>query len=149
MLGQWFFTGRAPVAPGTVGSLGTLPLFWLCRPLPTLAYWLVTGVIVLGGIAIGTRCATLLNDDDPPSVVIDEVAGVMIALGWVAQGPLWQWLLAWILFRILDIKKPWFIHDVQNLSPPGLGIMADDVLAGLLAGATTLSLAMLGQHLGL
>ena len=135
ILGQWFFTGRSPVAPGTVGSLGTLPLFLLCRPLPTWAYWSLTGAIAVGGVAIGSRCAALLQDEDPPSVVIDEVAGVMIALGFVAQGSVWQWLVAWILFRILDITKPWFIHDAQNLRPSGLGIMADDVLAGVFAGA--------------
>lgn len=149
ILGQWFFTGRSPVAPGTAGSLGTLPLFWLCRSLPNWAYWGVTAALTLGGIAISTRCAVLLNDEDPPSVVIDEVAGVMIALGWVADGPLWQGLVAWVLFRILDIAKPWFIHDAQELRPSGLGIMADDVLAGLIAGASAASLPPLAQHLGL
>ncbi len=148
LLGQWFFTGRSPVAPGTMGSLGTLPLFLLCRYLPGWVYWLVTAAIAVGGIAIGTRCAQLLQDDDPPSVVIDEVAGVMIALGWVAHAPMWQWLAAWILFRFLDIAKPWIIHDAQNLSPPGLGIMADDVLAGLVAGAGAAALPLVAQHLG-
>jgi phosphatidylglycerophosphatase A len=147
LLGQWFFTGRSPVAPGTAGSLGTLPLFFLCRSLPGWAYWLVTAAIALGGIAIGSRCAELLQDEDPPSVVIDEVAGVMIALGWVAHAQPWQWLVAWSLFRLLDITKPWLIHDAQDLSPPGLGIMADDILAGLVAGVSAVGLPFVARYM--
>lgn len=135
LIGQWFGAGRSKLAPGTVGSVAALPLFFLFRSTPGWAYWSATTIVSLGGIAVSQRCAELLSDDDPQSVVIDEVAGVMIALGVVAAGPLWQLALAWVLFRLLDIFKPGIIERVQFLSPKGLGIMADDLLAGMAAGA--------------
>lgn len=138
LLGQWFFTGLSPKAPGTVGSAGAIPLFFLVRDASGLVYWGLTLVVSLGGIFVSERCAKLLDDDDPQSVVIDEVAGVMIAMGFVAHGPLWVLALAWILFRVLDITKPWLIDKAQYLPPAGLGIMADDLLAGLVAGAISL-----------
>jgi phosphatidylglycerophosphatase A len=134
LLGQWFYSGRAKHAPGTIGSLATVPLFLLARQVPVAAYWALTVGLTLGGVVVSERCARILEDKDPSSVVIDEVAGVMIALGCVSGEKYWYWALAWTLFRILDIRKPWLIDTVQNLKPTGLGIMADDVLAGLFAG---------------
>jgi phosphatidylglycerophosphatase A len=75
------------------------------------------------------------QDDDPSSVVIDEVAGVLIALGIAAPAGLTAQLAAFVAFRAFDIVKPGVIDDVQSWKPAGLGIMADDVLAGLSAGA--------------
>ena len=134
LIGQWFYTGRARYAPGTVGSLGAIPLFLLARDGSKLSYWTLTLVVSLLGIYVSDRCALILEDKDPSSVVIDEVAGVLIALGCVAHGPNWLLGVAWILFRLLDITKPWLIDRAQYLKPAGLGIMADDLLAGLCAG---------------
>jgi len=134
LIGQWFGTGLSPVAPGTVGSLGALPLFFLLRELPLVAYWATTALVTLLGVWAAERCAKLLGDEDPGSVVIDEVAGVLIALGCVQHQALWLLAGAWLAFRVLDIVKPWLIDRVQSLRPPGVGIMADDVLAGLGAG---------------
>ncbi len=143
VLGQWFFTGRSPIAPGTVGSLFTIPLFLVARTWSDLAYWGLTGIVSLGGTFISDRCATLLGEKDPSSVVIDEVAGVLIAMGCVMHASAWFWALAWSLFRLLDIAKPWLIDRVQYLEPKGLGIMADDLLAGLCAGGIALACAQL------
>ncbi len=134
LLGQWFGTGLSPLAPGTLGSLGAVPLFWLLRPSPLL-YWMVTLLICVLGTLVADRCAALLQDEDPSSVVIDEVAGVMIALGPVANAPWFIGVFSWLLFRLLDIAKPGWIDRLQRLRPPGVGIMADDCLAGVLAGA--------------
>jgi phosphatidylglycerophosphatase A len=113
------------------------------RPLPVWIYWGITFAISVWVISISGRCAKILKQEDPPSVVIDEVAGVLIALGLVVQGPLWAWALAWVLFRVFDITKPWLIDRAQYLEPEGLGIMADDLLAGLVAGAITLGVVTL------
>ena len=86
------------------------------------------------------RCAEILNDKDPSSVVIDEVAGVMIAMGCVSHSPLWVIALSWGIFRLLDIFKPWLIDRAQYLKPSGLGIMADDLLAGAVAGGLAWSI---------
>ncbi len=135
LLGQWFFSGRAPKAPGTVGSLATLPLFFLLKAQSPGVYFSVTVFLCLAGVLISQKCSEILADKDPPSVVIDEVAGVLLAMGPVAGGPWWSWLLAFGLFRLLDITKPSIIDKAQYWSPAGVGIMADDVLAGLCAGA--------------
>lgn len=135
LLGQWFGSGLSPWGPGTVGSLFALPLFWWMHSLPPVSYWSATLLVCLLGIFVSQRCATLLGEDDPSSVVIDEVAGVLLALGCVSSGPLWCLALTWIAFRFFDIKKPGLIDRAQHWSPKGWGIMADDILAGLLAGA--------------
>jgi phosphatidylglycerophosphatase A len=140
LLGQWFGTGLSPKAPGTVGSLGTLPLFFLLKDVPWPAYWAVTLVVSGGGIIVSERCAKLLGEKDPSSVVIDEVAGVMIALGIVRHAPLWVLGVAWLLFRLLDITKPGLIDKAQHWPPYGVGIMADDILAGIVAGVLSLGI---------
>jgi phosphatidylglycerophosphatase A len=141
LIGQWFGTGLSPVAPGTVGSLGAVPLFLLLRELPLAAYWSATAALTLLGVWAAERCAKLLGDDDPGSVVIDEVVGVLIALGLVRHEGMWNVADAWVLFRVLDIVKPWLIDKAQRLRPAGVGIMADDVLAGLVAGALAAAIA--------
>ena len=135
LVGQWFGTGLSPVGPGTVGSLGALPLFWLMRDLNVFFYWGLTVLISCLGILVSQRCSEVLGEKDPSSVVIDEVAGVLIALGLVQQGPLWLLGLAWILFRVFDITKPGLIDRAQYWPPAGLGIMVDDLIAGSVAGA--------------
>jgi phosphatidylglycerophosphatase A len=135
LLGQWFWTGRAPVAPGTFGSAGAVPLAWGLLDCSPATYWGSTLLICLAGFPISQNCAEILGDDDPSSVVIDGVAGVLIAFGFVRGAPLWALGLAWILFRLFDITKPSWIDKAQYLKPTGVGIMADDILAGIVAGA--------------
>ncbi|HSC87990.1 MAG TPA: phosphatidylglycerophosphatase A, partial [Polyangiaceae bacterium] len=142
LLAQWFGSGLSPKAPGTVGSLATIPLYWLLRDAPLPLYLGAVAVSIALGIWASGRAAALLGDDDPQSVVIDEVAGVLIALGFVRG--FWPLeLMAWLLFRAFDITKPGPIDRVQYLTPAGVGIMADDVLAGLLAGIVALGLGYL------
>ena len=74
-----------------------------------------------------------MDDQDPSEIVIDEAAGMGISL-FLLPHSLGLYLLAFILFRIFDVLKPSFIHQVQNL-PGGWGIMLDDVLAGLITFA--------------
>lgn len=135
LLGQWFWTGRAPKAPGTVGSVGAIPLVWALSPTSDLVYWGVTLLVCLLGFPISQRCSEILKEKDPSSVVIDEVAGVLLALGMVRGAPLFVMALAWFLFRVFDITKPSLIDRAQYLPPNGVGIMADDILAGIVAGA--------------
>jgi phosphatidylglycerophosphatase A len=132
----WFGCGRSPVAPGTVGSIGALPLHFVLRRLsPGLHLTAVLAVAALGIWAAG-ELSKELGDDDPECVVVDEVAGTLIALGMVAGRGLGAQALAFSLFRALDIIKPGIIDRAQHAEPAGLGIMADDLLAGLGAGLT-------------
>ncbi len=134
LLGQWFGCGLSPRAPGTIGSLGALPLFWVLSQQSLSVYWGTTILLSLGGFWVSERCSVLLQEKDPQRVVLDEVAGVLIALGFVLSSSFPILLLAWGLFRLFDITKPGLIDKVQHLKPNGVGIMADDLLAGLVAG---------------
>jgi len=134
-LAHWFGCGLLPRMPGTFGSLGAVPLHLLLATQPALVHaGLVLGVSLLG-IWVAERASRALSDDDPQEVVIDEVAGTLIALGLVRELGWGALLLAVFLFRVLDITKPPPISHLERLRPPGLGIMSDDLLAGLVAGA--------------
>ncbi len=135
VIATWFGLGYSKFAPGTMGALGTLPLFYALRPWGAITLFATAVALTVAGVFCSHRVALELADDDPSLVVIDEVAGVLLALAFVADEPLWLHALAFLLFRLLDIFKPGPIATLERLHPKGLGIMADDVAAGLLAGA--------------
>ena len=134
VLATWFGCGRAPIAPGTVGSLGALPLHLLLRSLGPLPYWTGTALIAGLGIWASQRVCNSSGEKDPQWVVIDEVAGTLIAMGLVRRRSLAVRLAALLIFRVLDVAKPGPIDRAQYLKPEGVGVMADDLLAGLAAG---------------
>src|SRR5262245_30126716 len=128
VLATWFGCGLSKVAPGTVGSIGALPLhFALCR-LPPLAHAGVVLALAVAGTWAAGRVAATLGEKDPQRVVIDEVAGVLIALGAVREAGLVFAALGFAVFRLLDITKPGPIARAERLPPVGFGIMADDLL---------------------
>ena len=134
-IATWFGCGLSPKAPGTVGSLGTVPLHYaLCSAGP-VAYIVATAALTLLGTWAAQRYAESAGDKDPQAVVIDEVVGTLLAMGLAHSAGLPAEILGFVLFRVFDITKPGLIDRVQYLKPAGVGIMADDVLAGLLAGA--------------
>jgi phosphatidylglycerophosphatase A len=124
-------SGYSPVAPGTAGSLVGLLLFW---PLAALSLPVAAGVgIVLFGVGwwASDRVARLLGIEDPGVVVVDEVFGMFITLIGLPLSP-WVVVLGFLLFRGLDIVKPYPAAAMEHL-PGGLGIMADDLVAGVYA----------------
>ena len=134
VLGTWFGWGNSPIAPGTMGSLGAVPLHLALR-------WLHPGLhiaVVAGISAVGVWSAQKVADDtgmeDPQKVVIDEVAGVLIAMGMVRQRSAALQFAALVLFRFFDITKPGPIGRAEHAKPAGFGIMLDDILAGFVAG---------------
>ncbi len=144
VLATWFGCGFAPIAPGTAGSLGTIPL---CLILSHLGMpWINVVLIVLlsaGGAWSAHQVARHRNDEDPGLVVIDEVAGVLIAFTFV-MFEAWPFqVFAWVLFRVLDITKPGPIGTLEHTKPIGLGIMLDDLLAGLVAGGVAFAASWL------
>lgn len=124
-------SGYSPVAPGTAGSLVGLLLF---LPLAGRAFWIqlaaVVAVTILGVLA-GGRLATTLGLKDPGVVVVDEVAGQWITFLALPMTPVIA-VAGFLLFRVMDIVKPWPARALERL-PGGLGIMADDVAAGIYA----------------
>ena len=134
-----FGIGFMPFAPGTLASLAALPVGWWIATLgqwPTL--FAVTLAVTLLGIWASGQHAKTMGLNDPSDCVIDEVAGQWFALVIVAAlGMLHHPVvlaIAFLMFRALDILKPWPISRFEKY-PGGYGIMLDDVVAGLAAGA--------------
>ena len=117
-----------------MGTLATVPLHFVLIELPTAAHlaFLVAFVVVATWSA--NRLAADMKMKDPQIVVVDESAGVLIALYLMGPTTLWTVIGAVVLFRLFDMTKPWPISAVEKLQPAGVGIMADDVVAGIVAG---------------
>ncbi|MCA1799290.1 MAG: phosphatidylglycerophosphatase A [Xanthomonadaceae bacterium] len=130
-----FGSGLAPRAPGTAGTL-LAAVLWvgMFAALPWVAQGLVAVVAGVFGVWLCDRAVVRLGVDDHPAIVWDEFAGVWLAL-WLA-GPGWlAVILAVVAFRVLDIAKPWPVGAAERRWNGGLGVMADDLVAGVLAGA--------------
>lgn len=148
-----FGVGYIPGAPGTYGALLAVGFFSLIRYTffgfmagEKVLIWNVSGNVIfallliiiatlsLVGVWAAERSIPLLGNDDPPEAVVDEVIGQLITLMFIPLDTVWLGMVAgFVLFRIFDIWKPYPINHLQNLSG-GLGICADDVLAGIYAG---------------
>ena len=134
------YSGLAPFAPGTLGSLTYCLIFIIS--INNLAFTefslliIALGVSTCGYLFSKAYIADKSNKEhsDPKEVVIDEWAGMAVALIPVlsAKEPFIAIVVAFLLFRLFDIWKPWPISKVEKL-PGALGIMADDILAGLIA----------------
>lgn len=120
--------GYAPWASGTVASAAALAPFYLLRDRPGL-YTLTLIALLAAGVWSGTEAERLLREKDSHKIVIDEVAGMLLAAAYLPADPLYP-LAAFFLFRLLDVWKPGVIRRVQAW-PGGWGVMADDVLAGV------------------
>ncbi len=133
-LARWVATcgglGYAPVVPGTVTSLVVAVAGWAAGPRPA---WLaaVTVTVTAVGIWAAGREEARVGVHDPSSIVVDEVAGMLVALVAAPSGAGWAAAL-FVLFRLFDVWKPYPIHRLQAL-PGGWGIVVDDLLAGLYA----------------
>lgn len=129
-LATGFGSGYSPWAPGTIGTIVAIPLAILITWGGTAFHVLVTLLLTIAAIPISTIAEKELRTRDPKSIVIDEIVGYLWAVAFIPFSIGW-WLMAFLLFRFFDIAKPGLIDRAQNL-PSGLGIVADDVLAGLL-----------------
>jgi phosphatidylglycerophosphatase A len=131
--------GLLPIAPGTFGALEGVGLFLLLRAswAPTEGRAVLLAVantlIFALGVLASDRVCRILQSKDPRKIVIDEVSGQMISLSPLLVSPTWlSVFIGFILFRIFDIFKPYPIRKLEHL-PGGLGVMVDDVLAGIYA----------------
>jgi phosphatidylglycerophosphatase A len=124
----------APVAPGTWGTLVAVPFYFL---LLRVAFdWRLVAVCgaFLFGIWVCGESARRLGVHDPSSIVLDEIVAFLLVMVLLPVG--WPWLVAgFVVFRIMDILKPWPIRRVDRRMTGGLGIMLDDILAGFLTVA--------------
>lgn len=133
LLATWFRVGYLPHMPGTWGSLAALPLWWVLQPLAPPAYGLVVLLLVVGSIYLSGQAEILLQQQDSPAIVVDEVVGQLIALAGCPFN-FYAVVLAVILFRGFDIFKPFPIGLINSRLHGGLGIVLDDIVAGMYAG---------------
>jgi phosphatidylglycerophosphatase A len=124
-------SGYAPIAPGTAGSLVGLLLFWPLAHRPAPQVLAATAVLTLLAVLAAHHVARILGRKDPGLVVVDEVAGQWVSLLFLPFTVLTA-TLAFFLFRLMDVLKPWPARDLERL-PGGWGIVADDVMAGVYA----------------
>lgn len=125
-----FGAGYLPKAPGTWGSLMALPLHFFLRQLPPNQYALALGGIFFIAVITAGQAEKILDRKDPGVVVIDEIIGMLITLIAAPDNPL-IWLLGFALFRLFDIFKPYPIRLIDQRVNGGMGIVLDDVLAGI------------------
>lgn len=138
LLSLGFGSGLSPVAPGTFGTLAAVPLYLLIQPLSLTYYLLIIFLSLVAGFYLCGETAKELGVHDHGGIVWDEIVGFFITM--IAVPLDWKWILAgFILFRFFDIVKPWPIKWIDSKIEGGVGIMLDDVLAGIFA--------LIGLHL--
>ena len=129
-----FGSGLVPVAPGTAGTVVAIPLYLLLRALPPEIYLPVVAGLFLAGIPVCAHAARRLGVQDHPAIVWDEIVGYLVTMTLAPAG--WGWVATgFVLFRAFDVLKPWPIGWCDRQVHGGLGIMLDDLLAGLMAAA--------------
>jgi len=132
ILATWFGCGKAPVAPGTFGTLGALPLAWALAQLMPVQYMLATVIFSVGAIFVAHLHEVTSGEHDASEVVIDEVAGFLVTMTWIPFN--WKYVLAgFILFRFFDAVKPFPISYMDRNIKGGVGIVADDLVAGIVS----------------
>jgi len=127
-----FGSGLLPVAPGTAGTVPGVFLCILLAGLPTGVYLTVTVLVVLAGVWICDRASQELGVHDHGGIVWDEIAGFLVTMIAIPVN-IGSLIAGFVLFRLLDIVKPWPIRWLDRRVGGGIGIMIDDVVAGLFA----------------
>lgn len=128
-IAQGAYSGRFPVAPGTAGTLVGVLLYWCMKDLSPAVYAFLTSIIFLIGTWAAGRSEVLLGRKDSPSIVIDEIAGYLLAMFLIPTG--WWFVAAgFLLFRVFDIMKPYPLKRFEKV-PGGFGVMLDDIGAGI------------------
>lgn len=131
-LAYGFGSGLVPWAPGTAGTLAAIPFYLVLHPLPLAWYLAVLAALVAVGVWACGKTEGELGTHDPGAIVWDEILGYLLTMTAAPGG--WVWVLAgFALFRVFDILKPWPIRVLDRRVPGGLGVVLDDLLAGLMA----------------
>lgn len=128
-IAQGTYAGRVPVAPGTAGTVVGILIYLAAKHLGVFSYAGLCFVLCAAGAWAAGRAEKILGCKDCPSIVVDEIAGYLIAMFMVPVS--WGLIAAgFVLFRIFDIAKPWPLKRLQDIHG-GLGVMMDDIGAGV------------------
>jgi phosphatidylglycerophosphatase A len=131
-LATWFGCGLSPKAPGTVGTLGAIPLAYVLAQFDHLTYGAATIAFTVFAILVASFYESGSSDHDSQEFVMDEVAGFLITMALVPF-TLVGVVAGFLLFRLFDIWKPFPISWIDRRVPGGVGTVADDVAAGVAA----------------
>lgn len=132
MIATYFGIGFFPKAPGTVASLMALPLVFVLFRIGPIQYMVFTFLLTIAGVIVCEAYEKMHEGHDRQEIVIDEVVGILITMTWMPQT--WQaYLVGFLLFRFFDILKPFPIGRIDQKIGGGLGVMLDDVAAGVIA----------------
>ncbi len=138
------YSGRSPFAPGTAGTVVGVLLYLLVKGLAPAWYLAAAAAVIVTGIWTAGRAEVLLGKKDAQSIVIDEIAGYLVAMFLVSSG--WGFIAAgFLLFRFFDIVKPWPLKRLQDLHG-GVGVMLDDIGAGIYTNIVLQLAAVLLRH---
>ncbi len=144
-IAQGAYSGKSPFAPGTAGTLVGVLLYLGIRNSGPPFYSSLTILLCIVGTWAAGRAEIILGKKDSPSIVIDEIAGYLIALFMAPSG--WGFVAAaFILFRVFDIVKPWPLKQLQKVRG-GPGVMLDDIGAGVYTNVLLQVAAYLVKHL--
>jgi phosphatidylglycerophosphatase A len=132
LLALGFGSGLSPKAPGTVGTVAALPFLWGLAALPLWAACAVVFVALVAGIRLTEQVSQRMGCEDPSQIVWDEFVGMWIVLLGLPLNVITV-PVGFLLFRFFDVVKPWPVSWADRKLPGGLGIMFDDVLAGMMA----------------
>ncbi|HIF73897.1 MAG TPA: phosphatidylglycerophosphatase A [Porticoccaceae bacterium] len=127
-----FGSGAVPKAPGTAGTLVAVIMYLLLPQISPLIYVSLLLISFVFGVWICGKTAQDIGIKDPSGIVWDEFVGYWITMFMAPSGWIWV-IIGFVLFRLLDIVKPWPIKWADKQIGGGMGIMLDDVLAGIMA----------------
>lgn len=123
------FIGYLPIAPGTFGALAAMLLFASLKPDTSTTVIVLIAVTIMGTLS-AHQAEKLLNEKDSRHIVIDEFAGYIVSV-LLLPPTIPYYVAAFLLFRFFDILKPPPIRDIERVFPGGMGIVADDLMAGI------------------
>jgi phosphatidylglycerophosphatase A len=129
-LATGLFIGTVPFAPGTFGAIIGLPIVFFLSRLDLLLSVLLVLLFIFFAMGVASAAEKILNQKDPAKIVIDEIAGLMVAFAGLPFN-LKTAVAGFILFRVFDILKPFPIRTVERRVGGGIGVVIDDVLAGI------------------
>lgn len=130
-LATGFFSGKVPVAPGTFGTLAAVPFAIVFKIIPAPFHVVYSVGVILAAVFLADKAAGILGEKDPGCIVIDEMAGYVVALSLVPVQA--STLVAgFCIFRFFDIVKPGPVRYFEKNFSGGAGIVLDDVMAGIL-----------------
>lgn len=130
-LATGFYSGKSKWAPGTAGTLVAVPIAWALSVLHPVQYMVATFAVVIVSVVVAHLYDHFRGLHDCQEIVIDEIAGYLIAMTWLPRTAT-AFICGFILFRILDAVKPFPISVIDRRIQGGLGVVADDVAAGIL-----------------